>query len=140
MTEQPQPPSGPEGVPPPQPPQQPPQYGQPPPQYQQPVQYAQPWRPPGEKNNALAIVLAFLLPGLGHLYVGGKETERGIFLLVGAVVSIFLVLILIGIFAYIALWIFGMIDANRAANEYNQQLYAYYQYQQAQQQPPYGPS
>ncbi|MGA2572789.1 MAG: DUF6677 family protein [Candidatus Methanomethylicaceae archaeon] len=70
------------------------------------------------KNPALALILSFLLPGLGQIYNG--ETDKGILMILGAIVCGILELFIIGIFLYLALWIYGMYNAYKTAEAYNQ--------------------
>jgi len=65
----------------------------------------------------LALILSFLLPGLGQIYCG--ETQRGIIMILFIFVCAFLTLFVVGFFLYIALWLYGMYDAYKAAEEYN---------------------
>lgn len=61
-----------------------------------------------EKNEVLALVLSFLLPGLGHIYLG--LTRKGLTLLIIAIVGAFLLFI-----PYIIAWVYGMYDSYQCA-------------------------
>ncbi len=69
------------------------------------------------KSSGLAAVLSFLIPGLGQIYNG--EFGKGAVLIVLAIVSGILIFLLIGIPFYIAIWIYGMIDAYKGAERFN---------------------
>ncbi|HPC28311.1 MAG TPA: hypothetical protein PKX17_06250 [Candidatus Methanomethylicus sp.] len=75
--------------------------------------------PPAEagKSPVLALILSFLLPGLGQIYDG--NAQKGIIMILAVIACAFLTLFIIGIFLYIALWLYGMYDAYKAAEEYN---------------------
>lgn len=71
----------------------------------------------GVKNSALALILSFLLPGLGQIYNG--SVGKGIGLIVGYIISCVLALFLIGIPFMFGLWIYGMVDAYQTAEKLN---------------------
>ena len=75
-----------------------------------------------EKSAAIATALSFLWTGVGHVYAG-KE-ERGVVLIVVYLVLAILSASTMGMFLILLLpfWIWGMIDASKAANEHNSQL------------------
>lgn len=90
-----------------------------------------------KKSEGLAILLSFIITGLGQMYVG--RIGRGIGLLVAQIVmsmlvmaiitpllhsspGVMLVFVLILMLAVLILWIFGMYDAYRLAKEHNQEL------------------
>ena len=70
-----------------------------------------------QKNAGLALVLSFLLPGVGQLYL--NETRKGILMIVLALVGAALTAILIGLLLYIPVLIWSMVDAWRTANAQN---------------------
>jgi TM2 domain-containing membrane protein YozV len=94
-----------------------------------PAPYQQPYPPgywagyPGQpmqvvpKNAAVALLISFLLPGVGSMYAG--KTNTGIGILVGYIISWVLVIVFIGILGIIAFWVWGMIDAYQAAQAWN---------------------
>ena len=69
------------------------------------------------KEPILSLILSFFIPGLGQIYNG--QTERGIILIIAAFVSAFLILFLIGIALYLAVWLFSMYDAFISAKKIN---------------------
>ena len=83
------------------------------------------------KSSGLAAILAFLIPGLGHIYLG-KITEGIIFMILAVaiwvlagfaiVVSLLIFGILgfvIGLILYFIFWAWQIYDAYNKANEYN---------------------
>lgn len=128
-------PAAPPAAPPAQPPHgPPPPAAYPPPTYGQP--YAQPYGQPygqpyygpmaGERNAVLALVLSFIITGLGQIY--NRENSKGVMLLVLAVIlwvfNAFFFWLCIGLVLSLALWIYGMYDAYTRAEEYNRMLRA----------------
>lgn len=109
-----------------------PQYGQPPQgQGYPPAVYQQPSFPPGPggygtppvmqvmpKNPAIALLISFFIPGVGSMYAG--KTNTGVIILVCYIVALGLSFLLIGVPFAIGLWIWGMIDAYKAAQVWNQ--------------------
>ncbi|MCQ2977732.1 MAG: zinc ribbon domain-containing protein [archaeon] len=73
-----------------------------------------------EKNPGLALIFSFLLPGLGQIY--NEETKKGIIILISAIISAFLIIILIGALLYLIIWIYGMYDAYNTAKEINEEI------------------
>lgn len=71
----------------------------------------------GVKSPGLAVLLSFLLPGLGQFYNG--EVGKGFLFIILAIVNIPLTFIVIGIFSGLALWIYGMVDAHSSAVRIN---------------------
>lgn len=74
-----------------------------------------------KKSEGLALILSLLITGLGQIYVG--QTTRGIWMLVGAIILWVLTAALLfpGIIL-VVLWIYGMYDAYKLANDYNHYL------------------
>jgi TM2 domain-containing membrane protein YozV len=70
-----------------------------------------------KKEPFLALILSFLIPGLGQLYNG--DLTKGIFLFLGAIVSVVLMFVCIGFLTYLAIWIYGMYDAYIYAEKIN---------------------
>jgi TM2 domain-containing membrane protein YozV len=95
------------------------------PPYGPPPAYGQPQ--PGQplygtiplKNAGLAAVLAFLIPGLGHIYLG--LITKGILYIILMVVLLFLGFFTLGItwIIYIIFWLWQIYDAYKRANQYN---------------------
>lgn len=83
--------------------------------------------PPSPKSSGIAIVLSFLWPGAGHLYVGadypGGSNDKAIIFMVLSGVCFLLSLTLVGIVISFPLWlgcaIYTMIDSNKAAQAWN---------------------
>lgn len=72
-----------------------------------------------QKNAGLAAVLSFLVIGLGQIYNG--QIGKGLLLFGGAIVSGFLTIILIGFVLLPIIWLFGIYDAHKTANNLNEQ-------------------
>lgn len=70
-----------------------------------------------EKDPTLAAILSFLVVGLGQVYLG--LTKKGILLFIGAVISGFLMLILIGFVTWLLIWGYAIYDANNSAKKMN---------------------
>jgi TM2 domain-containing membrane protein YozV len=115
----------PEAAPPPS--YQPPA-GAPPPTYQPPAGAPQPGAqfqaPAGgyttamtPKNPVISLVISLIVPGVGTIING--ETGKGIAILVAYIVSLFLIIVLIGILLAPAVWIYGMYDAYQGAKKFN---------------------
>lgn len=68
-----------------------------------------------KKNPALAFVLSFIWVGLGQMYNG--EFGKGIILMILAFISVLLFSIGIGAITYLIIWILGMHDAYKIAEE-----------------------
>ncbi|PUA40664.1 sugar ABC transporter permease [Paenibacillus elgii] len=71
------------------------------------------------KKPWLAVLLSFVYPGLGHLYLG--YVKKGIILILAEIVSILLMSVVVGIFLFPIVWIYGMIDAYHSATR-NQKI------------------
>jgi TM2 domain-containing membrane protein YozV len=69
------------------------------------------------KNPVLSLVLSLVIPGLGQIING--ETGKGIALIVGVVISFFLIFVLIGFLTWFAIWVFAMYDAFQGAKKWN---------------------
>ena len=69
------------------------------------------------KNPGLAAVLSFFVPGLGQIYNG--QIGKGIAFIIGAVISGFLTMLIIGFITYPVLWIWAMVDAYKTAERLN---------------------
>ena len=70
------------------------------------------------KSPGLAAILSFFIVGLGQIYIG--LTKKGILLFIGAVISGFLMLILIGWITWLVIWGYGIYDAYNSAEKMNQ--------------------
>ena len=69
------------------------------------------------KSPVLALVLSVIIPGLGHFYIG--KVEKGVILLVSAIISGFLILIGIGVILYIIVLIYAVYDSFTTAEKIN---------------------
>ncbi|MDR0523490.1 MAG: zinc ribbon domain-containing protein [Candidatus Methanoplasma sp.] len=75
-----------------------------------------------EKNSGIAIILAFFIIGLGHIYLG--KTQDGIVLLIFAIILSAISYFLfwpIGVVSFV-LWIWNLYDAYKKTEEYNSHL------------------
>jgi TM2 domain-containing membrane protein YozV len=100
-----------------QPPQTP--NGYPPAPYQQPYPaggYQQPTQIV-PKNAGVALLISFFLPGVGSMYAG--KTTTGVIILIGYIISWFLIIILIGWIGIFGFWLWGMIDSYQGAQAWN---------------------
>lgn len=70
-----------------------------------------------EKNVLLAAILSFLFPGLGHLYLG--LNKKGIYFIVGYIISWILVIILIGFVLALIVWIWALVDSIKSTEAIN---------------------
>lgn len=74
-----------------------------------------------KKSEGLTLLLSFLITGLGHIYVG--QTSKGVALLVAAILCWGLGLLFLFPFVIVfILWIYGMYDSYKLAQEYNRAL------------------
>ena len=74
-----------------------------------------------EKSPAIALVLSFIFPGIGQIY--NDQTKKGIYLIVGYIVSWLLIVILIGALLILLIWLYGMYDAYTSAKAINEGKY-----------------
>jgi len=72
---------------------------------------------PCRKEPLLALILSFLLPGLGQIYNG--DTNNGMMLIVGTVASWLMTSVCIGVFLFIGIWAYAMYDAYTRAEKIN---------------------
>ncbi len=70
-----------------------------------------------EKSVALAAILSFLFPGLGHVYNG--LTKKGISFIVAYIISAVLIFLLIGFVLVIIIWIWALIDSIKTTEAIN---------------------
>jgi len=66
------------------------------------------------KRAALAVFLAFLIPGVGQLYAG--DLKMGLIMLGVFLVCCLLMGVIIGFFGAAGIWIWSMIDAHKLAS------------------------
>ena len=79
---------------------------------------------PQPKNPTLAMLLSFLIPGLGQIYNG--QVAKGILFIVAQVINALLMAIFIGFITGIAVLIWAMYDAYKTAEAINQQFAVQY--------------
>ena len=72
------------------------------------------------KTPAVAILLSFIVSGTGQIYNG--EVSKGIAMIVAYIFCWAASALVLPIFILIALWIWGMVDANAKAKEFNEAL------------------
>lgn len=72
------------------------------------------------KTPAVAILLSFIVSGAGQIYNG--EVGKGIGMIVAYIICWAASALVLPIFILIALWIWGMVDANTKAKEFNDAL------------------
>jgi len=70
-----------------------------------------------QKSEALALILSFIIPGVGEMYAG--KVGKGVIILLLAILSAALIMLLIGFIMYPIVWIYSMIDSYNLAKEYN---------------------
>ncbi|WP_458405433.1 zinc-ribbon domain-containing protein [Methanobrevibacter sp.] len=70
-----------------------------------------------QKSAGLAAVLSFLIIGLGQVYLG--LTKKGIILFLLAIVSGFLMFILVGFVLWLLIWAYSVYDAYNSAEKMN---------------------
>ena len=70
------------------------------------------------KNPALAAILSGIFSGLGQFYNG--QAIKGIIMIVLQGVNLMLMLLFVGIFTFIGVWIWGIVDAYKTALRINQ--------------------
>ena len=66
-----------------------------------------------DKSPILAAVLSFFIIGLGQVYLG--LTKKGILLFAGAIISGFLMLLIIGWITWLIIWLYAIYDAYNSA-------------------------
>jgi TM2 domain-containing membrane protein YozV len=80
---------------------------------------------PSQKSVALAILLSFLWPGAGHLYVG-SDTEKGIVFTCISGLCFVISWTIIGLILTVPVWfvtaLYTMLDSSRAAKRSNASL------------------
>ncbi|WP_405303406.1 zinc-ribbon domain-containing protein [Methanobrevibacter sp.] len=70
-----------------------------------------------EKSVAIAAILSFLFPGLGHLYNG--LTRKGVSFIIAYIISAILIFLLIGIVLVFIVWIWALFDAIKTTEAIN---------------------
>ncbi len=74
------------------------------------------------KSPGAATVLSLFIPGAGQVYNG--QIFKGIMFICALTVSYWLVFVLIGFILVPIVWIWAMVDANKAAQRINTQMLA----------------
>ncbi len=69
------------------------------------------------KNPVVSLVLSFIFPGLGQIY--NNQNHKGIYLIIGYLVSWVLTLFIIGLLLVVLIWVYGMYDAFTTAQAIN---------------------
>jgi TM2 domain-containing membrane protein YozV len=69
------------------------------------------------KNPAVSLIASFFIPGLGSMLNG--DVGRGIGILVGYFVCIFLFFLIVPLLVAVGLWVWGMVDAYQGAQQWN---------------------
>ncbi len=88
------------------------------PQYQGAPPYGQPmYAPMPLKNAGLAAILALIIPGAGHIYLG--RIGEGLMYLIVCIVLGVLFFLLVTIVVLLILWVWQIYDAYNKANQYN---------------------
>jgi TM2 domain-containing membrane protein YozV len=70
------------------------------------------------RSAVLAVVASFFIPGLGSML--NEQVAKGVWILIGYIVSAVLCIVLIGFLLAPAVWIYGMITASNDAHKWNQ--------------------
>lgn len=73
--------------------------------------------PVARKDPGMMLLASFFIPGLGTILNG--ETNKGVGILVGYIVSCLLIVVLIGIPMVLGFWIWGIVDAYKGAQDFN---------------------
>jgi|HubBroStandDraft_4_1064222.scaffolds.fasta_scaffold318376_2 TM2 domain-containing membrane protein YozV len=69
------------------------------------------------RSPAVALIISFFIPGLGSLING--RTTTGVIILCSWIVGWILSIVIVGFFIVFGMWVWGMIDAYKAAQEWN---------------------
>lgn len=70
-----------------------------------------------QRSPAIAVVLAFLVPGLGHMYAA--EWTTGLVFLLAGIIAAASMAFLAGFLLYPIVWIMGMVGGARAVERFN---------------------
>lgn len=73
-----------------------------------------------KKNPGLAAVASFFFSGLGQIYNG--EILKGVLLMVIQVINVLLMFVVIGFVTYPLVWVYGIWDAYKSAEKFNQSV------------------
>jgi len=69
------------------------------------------------KNPGVSLIASFFLPGLGTMLNG--EVGKGVGILVGYFACLFLFFLVVPLLAAVGIWVWGMVDAYRGAQQWN---------------------
>jgi TM2 domain-containing membrane protein YozV len=69
------------------------------------------------KNPAVSLIASFFIPGLGTMLNG--EVGKGVGILVGYFVCLFLFFLILPLLVALGLWVWGMVDAYQGAQQWN---------------------
>ena len=69
------------------------------------------------KSAGIAAIASFIVPGLGQIYCG--QIGRGIMILIGFIISCFLIIVVIGLILAPIAWIWNIYDAYTLAQKIN---------------------
>ncbi|WP_026699662.1 hypothetical protein [Salibacterium aidingense] len=71
-----------------------------------------------QKNAGLAAVLSAIWCGLGQIYNG--QIGKGVLFMIIQFINALLMFVLIGLITYPIFWIYGMVDAYKKAEKFNE--------------------
>ena len=74
-------------------------------------------RSTNEKSMLLSVILSFIFPGLGQIYLGLEH--KGLIFIIAYIVSLALTLIIIGVVLMFIIWIWALIDTIKSASALN---------------------
>jgi TM2 domain-containing membrane protein YozV len=73
-----------------------------------------------KKNPGLAAVASYFFAGLGQIYNG--DILKGVLLMIVQVINVLLCFVLVGFLTYPVVWIYGIWDAYKSAEKFNQSI------------------
>ena len=73
-----------------------------------------------KKNPRLAAVASFFFSGRGQIYTG--EIGKGVLFMVIQVINVLLMFVVIGFVTYPLVWVYGIWDAYKSAEKFNQSI------------------
>jgi len=81
-----------------------------------------PWQPARveEKSVLLAVLLAAVVPGLGHMYL--RRFAQGLAILIVVAALLLLYFLIITLVAAVFIWLWQVYDAYRTAQEFNRRV------------------
>ncbi|GGJ77940.1 DUF6677 family protein [Virgibacillus salexigens] len=72
------------------------------------------------KKTWLSLLLSFIFPGLGHLYLG--LVKKGVLLISAYILSLILSVVVVGIFTLVIVWVYSLIDSFIKTSEINNEV------------------